>query len=142
VSAREQFLAGERPDDLALFLAESYLTDPDAVGGHAERVEDGVVLVVDGERGRELFGRVTGVGAMEFAQQAGREGHVERDLAGGECPEDGDGGEHHVEFVLAFAQEQNREAGGLYAEGDVVHAYAYCACGEAYSERWVAGAAD
>jgi hypothetical protein len=27
--------------------------------------------------------------------------------------------------------------GGVYAEGDVVHAYAQCACGTAYSDRWV-----
>jgi hypothetical protein len=141
VSAREQFLAGERPDDVALFLADGYLSDGDALAEHGERVDGGVVLVVDGDRGRAVFQRATGMDAMGFARRADREGRVARDLTGGDCPEadEENSEEHAVQFVFAFAEEQNEEAGGRYAEGDVVHAYAYCTCSTAYSERWVAG---
>ena len=141
---REQFLAGERTDDVALFLADDYLSDADALAERGERVEGGVVLVVDGESGRAVFERATGMDAMGFARRADREGSGDRDLTGGDCPAagtgaDADDGEHAVRFVFAFAEDRNEEAGGLYAEGDVVHAYAYCTCGAAYSERWVAG---
>ncbi len=135
--ARSQFLAGERPDAVALFLADSFVTDDrlDTVG---DRVEDGVVIVVDGERGRGAFQAATGVEAMAFARTAmQREGSVDRDLTGGTCPDaDGDGG-HEAQFIFAFAEERQPEAGGLYAEGDVIHAYAQCECGTAYSDRWV-----
>ena len=67
----------------------------------------------------------------------------------GECPTADGGGttgervmnreEHAPRLVFAFAEEQNPEVGGLYAEGDVLHAYAVCECGTAYSDRWVAG---
>ena len=138
---REAFLAGERPDDIAIFLAESHLQNADALGDHAERVDGGYLLVLEGERGRRVFAKVAGDAPMEFAQEATkREGAVDRDLAGGECP-DASGGtdEHAVRFVLAFAQEQTDDVGGLYEEGDVIHAYARCACGTAYSDRWLVG---
>jgi hypothetical protein len=74
--------------------------------------------------------------AMEFARGAMEtEGHVDRDLAGGDPP---DGGE--VQFVFAFAEARNEEVGGIYAEGDVVHAYAKSSAGAAFSDRWVVGA--
>lgn len=150
MTAREEFLAGERPGDVAIFLADEHLRNADALADHAERVEGGYVLVVDGERGRRLFPKVAGDAPMEFAQEATeREGSVERDLTGGVCPEGGgeeDAGadtdadaDHAVRFVLAFAQEQADDVGGLYEEGDVIHAYARCSCGVAYSDRWVAG---
>ena len=133
---REQFLAGERPEDVALFLADSFVEgDGDGLARHGEQAEDGVVLVVEGDQGRSVFKTATGMDAMGFAKQAmDAEGEISRDLADGTCPDcDGD-----VEFVFAFAEEQNAEVGGLYAEGDVVHAYAYCECGTAYSDKWVA----
>ncbi len=134
---RAEFLAGERLDDVALFLAESYVSD-DRLEEFGERVDDGVLIVVDGERGRNAFRAATGTDAMAFAQSAmALEGVVERDLAGGECPEAStDEDDHAVQFVFAFAEEQNEGAGGIYAEGDVVHAYARCRCGTAYSDRW------
>ena len=146
MTAREGFLAGERPDDIAIYLAEAHLQNAEALADHAERVEGGYVLVLDGERGRRVFQRVAGEAPMEFAQEATKnEGVVDRDLAGGKCPEGGeDGGadsdaEHAVRFVLAFAQEQTDDVGGPYEEGDVVHAYARCSCGASYSDRWVVG---
>ena len=133
---RAQFLAGERPDDVALFLADSYVSD-DRLEQFGDRVDDGVVIVVDGERGRNAFQAATGTGAMEFAKSAmGREGGIDDDLAGGTCPDAAEGGDHAVQFVFAFAEEQNEDVGGIYAEGDVVHAYAQCTCGTAYSDRW------
>jgi len=140
VSRREAFLAGDRPDDVVLFLAEE-VTDAGILADHrtAERVEGGVVVVVDGERGRRVFQRATGLEAMAFATGADRAGTVDRDLAGGTCPDAGDGGEHPPAYVLAFLEEQNEAAGGRYAEGDVVHAYARCDCGTTYSERWLSG---
>lgn len=149
---RSAFLAGERPDDVALFLAESYVAD-DRLAEFGESVDGGVVLVVDGERGRNAFRAATGTDAMAFAKDAmATEGEIDRELTGGVCPESdseqsadhgasadsGDSTDHDVQFVFAFAEEQNEDVGGIYAEGDVVHAYARCACGAVFSDRWVA----
>ena len=137
MSKREEFLSGERPEDVALYLSQSFVEgDGDGLAKHGESVENGVVLVVEGDQGRSVFKTATGMDAMGFAKQAmGTDGAIARDLSGGDCPEcDGE-----AEFVFAFAEEQNEEVGGLYAEGDVIHAYAYCDCGTAYSDKWVAG---
>ena len=147
---RDEFLAGERPGDVAMFLADDHLRNAEALADLAERVDGGYVLVVDGERGRRLFPKLAGGAPMEFAQEATkREGSVDRDLTGGVCPEraggeeddpEGDAADDHaVRFVFAFAQEQTDDVGGPYEEGDVIHAYARCACGTAYSDRWVVG---
>ncbi|GAB3023101.1 DUF5807 family protein [Natronobiforma cellulositropha] len=145
-SAREEFLAGDRLDDVALYLADSYVSD-DRLERFGEDVADGVLIVVDGERGRNAFRAATGTDAMTFAGEAmGVEGLIERDLTDGTCPEAaGDGGEasdHETQFVFAFAEAQNEEVGGLYAEGDVLHAYARCSCGLAYSDRWTLESAE
>ncbi len=133
---REEFLAGERLDDVALFLSDSFVED-DRLERFGERVDGGTLIVVDGERGRNAFQAATGVGAMEFAGSAmGVDGLVDGDLTGGTCPDEADGGDHDVQFVFAFAEAQNEEVGGIYADGDVVHAYAQCTCGTAYSDRW------
>jgi len=145
---RDAFLAGDRPDHVALFLADSFVSG-DSLAEYGESVPDGTLLVVPGDTGRSVFQTATGMEAMGFAKRAmGTEGHIDADLAGGECPaasgeaksdeDDGDA-DHDVEFVFAFAEEQNEEVGGLYGEGDVIHAYAYCDCGTAYSDKWVAG---
>lgn len=139
MSARDAFLAGERPDDVALFLAEQTIDDPDQLGAiaAAERVEDGVLLVVPGERGRAVLSRLTGRDAMEFAQAAGQtRSQIDRSLTDGTCPAAEDGS-HDVALVFAFVQPETEAADGLYAEGPVVHAYAACDCGTTYSERWV-----
>lgn len=145
---REEFLAGERPEEVALFLADSYVSD-DRLATFGERIDDGVLIIVDGERGRNAFQAATGTGAMEFAGGAMKvEGEIDGDLTGGVCPEegsvdvdeqneDGDTTEaHHIQFVFAFAEEQNEEVGGRYADSGMVHAYAQCTCGTAYSDRW------
>ncbi|WP_158058799.1 DUF5807 family protein [Halorussus halophilus] len=137
MSKREQFLAGDRVEDVAVFLADSFVDGDGGLASHGEQVEDGVVLVVEGDQGRSVFKTATGMDAMGFAKQAmGTDGDIDHDLAGGTCP---DCGSSEVEFVFAFAEEQNEEVGDLYAEGDVIHAYAYCECGTAYSEKWLAG---
>ena len=138
--ARAEFLAGQRPEDVALYIADAAVDDPDVLDAYGEQVDDGTLIVVDGEKGRGAFQAATGTDAMGFAKQAmGTEGEIGEDLTGGACPEaDGDG-EHATRFVFAFAEEQNEEVGGLYAEGDVIHAYAQCECGTAYSHKWVAG---
>jgi hypothetical protein len=136
-SEREQFLAGERPDDVAIYLAEGVVDDPDALAGYGERLEDGILLVVPGERGRNAFSTATGKDAMAFAKEAmGEEGEIDADLSGGSCPDCGD---DEIRIVFAFAEEPNEEVGGIYAEGTVIHAYAQCSCGAAFSQRWVAG---
>ncbi|WP_222916807.1 DUF5807 family protein [Natrinema sp. SYSU A 869] len=134
---REEFLAGERLEDVALFLADSYVSD-DRLEQFGDRVDDGILIVVDGERGRSAFQAATGTGAMEFAKSAmSNEGEIEDDLTGGHCPDAaGDEGDHAVQFVFAFAEAQNEEVGGIYADGAVVHAYAQCTCGTAFSDRW------
>lgn len=141
VSAREAFLAGERPDDVALYLSESFVDDVDSLADRGERTDDGVVLVVDGDRGRHVFRSMTGMDAMDFAGSAMQTpGSIEATLAGGECPNATDGPQdHRPQFTFAFSEAQNDEVGGMYAEGAVVHAYVYCSCGSAYSDKWVAG---
>ncbi|RQG94428.1 DUF5807 family protein [Natrarchaeobius chitinivorans] len=133
---REAFLAGERPDDVALFLADSYVSD-ERLERFGNPVDGGVLIVVDGDRGRSAFEAATGTGAMEFAKSAmSLEGIVDPDLAGGSCPDASDGDDHEPQFIFAFAEEENEGVGGIYAEGDVIHAYAKCRCGTAYSDRW------
>ena len=137
---REQFLAGERLDDVAIYIDEGQLGDDHKLGGAGKEVDTGIVLVVPGEAGRNAFAQATGIGAMEFAKEAmGREGEIEPTLAGGVCPEGDDGDAHNTEFVLSFAEAQNEEVGGLYEEGDVIHAYAHCSCGVNFSHKWLAG---
>lgn len=136
---RAAFLAGERPDDVHIYISEDAVSDLDALAEHGERIDGGIVLVMDGERARSVFQRTTGIDPMALAQDAmGTDGEVDPDCAGGTCPED-DGEGHEPRFIFAFAEEQNEAVGGLYAEGDVIHAYVACDCGERYSEKWVAG---
>jgi hypothetical protein len=140
--ALREFRAGDRPDEVAIYLSEDALSgsDADALAEHGVRRDGGVVLVLPGDRGRSAFAAGTGTDAMAFAREAmDVEGRIDADLTGGECPDAGDGDDHRVRFLLAFAEERNEEIGGRYAEGDVVHAYAQCSCGTAYSDRWVAG---
>ena len=143
MSDYDAYLSGDRTDHVALYLSESYVSDVSDLAGRddAERVDSGVVLVVDGERGRSVFQRITGMAAMDFSSAAmDNPGHVDADLAGGDCPAAANGpGDHHAKFVFSFAEAQNQDVGGLYAEGDVIHAYVYCSCGETYSDKWVAG---
>ena len=134
----EAFLAGDRLDHVALYLTDDYLDGDggDALAAHGTAVPGGVVLVVPGEEGRRLFSAGTGMDAMAFAREAmGNEGRIDRDLTGGSCPDCNAG----VAFVLAFAEARNEEVGGLYAEGDVIHAYAACPDGTAFSDRWLVG---
>ncbi|GAA0665288.1 DUF5807 family protein [Natronoarchaeum mannanilyticum] len=150
--ARKEFLAGQRPEDVAFYVADDAVDDPSTLDEYGERVADGTLIVVEGEAGRSAFQAATGTDAMGFAKQAmGAEGEIHEDLTGGACPDadggDADGGDaddsdadgHEARFVFAFAEEQNEDVGGLYGEGDVIHAYAQCACGAAYSHKWVAG---
>ncbi len=141
MTAREAFCAGERPDDILVYLADGAVSDPEALGEHGESVTDGTVLVLPGESARDAFRSATGIDPMAFARQAGdTEGDVERTLLGATCPAEGSAGDgHDTRFIFAFAEPQNEAAGGLYAEGDVIHAYVACTCGETYSDRWVAG---
>lgn len=141
MSKLEEFLAGEHPEDVALYLSESFLDEDSRLRNIGEAVDGGVVVVVDGETGRQAFAAGTDMDAMEFARGAMNvEGDVAADLGGGECPEaEADDGRHETEFVFAFAEEQNEDVEGLYAEGDVIHAYAHCECGTSYSDRWLAG---
>ncbi|NGM70126.1 hypothetical protein G6M89_14105 [Natronolimnobius sp. AArcel1] len=134
---RAEFLSGERPDDVAIFLADSYVSD-DRLEQFGERVDGGTLIVVDGERGRGAFQAATGTGAMQFAKSAmDLEGDIDEDLTDGVCPDaDDDTATHEPQYIFAFAEEQNEDVGGLYAEGDVIHAYAQCTCGTAYSDRW------
>lgn len=140
MSKLDEFLAGERLEDVALFLTHEYLDEEGKIANYGQEVENGVVLVVDGDDGRGMFASGTGMDAMEFAQGAmGNRGEIGADLGGGACPDAAADENHNVKFVFAFAEEQNEEVGGLYEEGDVIHAYAQCECGTAYSDRWVVG---
>ena len=143
MSKLSEFLDGERLEDVVLYLAEDQLDEADKLAAAGEQRENGVVLVVDGEQGRRMFSAGTGMDAMEFAKEAmGRDGDIESTLAGGVCPDDEDGETHNIEFVLSFAEAQNEEVGGLYEEGDVIHAYAHCSCGVNFSQKWLAGSRE
>lgn len=159
MSDLETFLAGRAPDHVVIVLADSVLEEPDVPDEYAERVDGGLALVLGGATGREVFQRLAGEDPMAFARSAGdRDGRVERDLSGGDCPAAGAGGEsgaradgdaddgvavqsddHHPRLLLSFAEPRNEEVGGLYAEGPVVHAYVECACDTRYADRWVVG---
>ena len=142
MSKLSEFLAGERLEDVALYLAEDQLDEEGTLAEVGEERDDGVVLVVPGEKGRQMFSAGTGIDAMAFAREAmGEAGSIHQDLSGGECPAGG-GDEHEVQFIFAFAEAENPEVGGMYADGDVIHAYAKCECGEAYSQKWVVGSRD
>jgi hypothetical protein len=140
MSQLDEFLAGERLEDVALFLTHEYLDSQGKLPNMGVEVDDGYVLVVEGDDGRRAFAAGTGMDAMDFARRAMDErGHVDRDLSGGECPDRDPAENHQVKFIFAFAEEQNEGVGGIYEEGDVIHAYAHCACGTNYSDRWVVG---
>ncbi len=139
---RAAFLAGERPDDVQIYLHEDVLSNPEALAAHGESVRDGIVLLLDGDEARTIFQEATGIDPMALAQDAmATEGTVDHDCAGGICPV-GEDRNHHPRLIFAFAEAQNEEAGGLYAQGPVIHAYVACACGERYSDRWVATGRD
>lgn len=135
----DEFLAGDRTEDVAFFLHEEGVGDVDALADIGIRTDEGVVLVLPGDEGQGAFQRATSLDPMDFAGMAMEtEGEVARDLTGGTCPA-GDGEGHYAKFVFAFAEEHHPEMQGLYAEGDVIHGYVACACGETYSEKWLAG---
>jgi hypothetical protein len=139
MSKLSEFLAGERLEDVALYLTEDQLDEDGKLAEAGDQREGGVVLVVPGEKGRQMFSAGTGMDAMQFAKEAmGEAGSIRADLSGGTCPA-GEGDDHEAQVIFAFAEAENPEVGGLYADGDVIHAYAQCACGESYSEKWVVG---
>ena len=134
---RRAFLAGDEPDEVLIFFAESAVSDLGSLSQHGEQVSRGVVLVLEAERGRSAFEGGTGIDPMALASSAMKaEGDLDLESFEGACPE-GDDDEHAPRFVFAFAEEQNADVGEIYAEGDVIHAYAVCECGAAYSDRWV-----
>ena len=135
----ESFLAGDRPDDVLVYLHEDGVGSVKDLLEIGTRVDDGVILVLPGDDGRAAFESATGMDPMGFAGAAmDTDGDVADDCSGGTCP-DGDGAsaDHYARFVFAFAEAQNEAVGDIYAEGDVVHGYAACACGTTYSDRWV-----
>lgn len=146
MSNLDEFLAGERLDDVVFYVSDAYLDDDSRLREVGTETDGGVRLILDGETGRSAFQAGTGMGAMEFAKTAmDADGEIARSLDDGACPFAGDDDaddDHQIRFVFAFAEAQNEEVGGLYAEGDVVHAYAHCTCGESYSHKWVIGDRD
>lgn len=138
-SDRAAFLAGDRPEDVLVYLADEAVANPGALETYGDRVDGGTVLVLPGTRARSVFQQAAGIDPMAFAREAmGTEGRVDADCTGGTCPND-DGGDHRARFVFAFAEEQNEDVGDIYAEGDVIHAYVSCSCGTAYADKWVVG---
>lgn len=136
----ETFLAGQAPDHVAIVLSERSLSSPEALDGYAESLDGGRAIVVRGTRGRSVFRRAAGEDPMAFARAASdREGWVARNLSDGDCPT-ADAAAHEPRLVFAFAAAESEAAGGLYAEGPVVHAYVECDCGTRYADQWVAEA--
>ncbi|AOW80819.1 hypothetical protein HTSR_1648 [Halodesulfurarchaeum formicicum] len=136
----EAFLSGDRPDHVAAYLSRD-ATDVDSLADqpYASPTDNGVLLVVPGDAGRSAFQSATGTDPMAFASEAmATDGHIDRSLTDADCPDEGDGETHELRLLFAFAEEQNEDVDGLYAEGDVIHAYAQCSCGLAYADKWVA----
>ena len=134
----EAFLSGERPEDILIYLHGEGVGSIERLADLGVRVEDGIVLVLPGEEGRAAFERATGLDAMEFAGAAmDTDGEIASDCAGGTCPDSDGSDEHYAKFVFAFVEERNEAVGGIYAEGDVRHGYAACACGTTYSGKSV-----
>ena len=52
---RRAFLAGDEPDEVLVFFAESAVSDLGTLSQHGEQVSRGVVLVLEAERGRSAF---------------------------------------------------------------------------------------
>lgn len=140
MTAHEEFVAGDRTEEVLIYLADAAMGNPDALADVGERVDDGVVLVVPGDDGRQALQNAVGVDPMAFAKEAmATDGEVRPDCTGGSCPAEDGGGDHDARFVFAFAEDENPDAGDLYATGDVIHAYVRCGCGQSYSQKWVAG---
>ena len=142
MSALDEFLAGDRLDDVVFFVSDAILDDDSRLRDVGTATDDGVRLVLDGETGRSAFRAGTGMDAMAFAKESmGTDGRIDRSLDGGDCPfaAERPDDDHGVRFVFAFAEAENEDVGGRYAEGDVVHAYAHCGCGGSYTHKWVAG---
>ena len=138
----ESFLAGEKPQHVAAYFSASSLSDAETLAeqAYAEAAGDGVRIVVPADAGRAAFESASGIDPMDFAGEAmGTEWMIAPDLTAGDCPDAEADGDHAVQVVFAFAEEQNESVGGIYAEGDVIHAYAKCGCGELFSDKWVAG---
>lgn len=134
----DAFLRGDRPDDVLIYLHEEGVGSVEELAKIGVTVDDGVVLVLPGEKGQNAFEQATGLDAMDFASMAmNTEGEIDDDCTSGRCPDEDDGEPHYPKFIFAFVESQNKSVGGLYAEGDVRHAYAACACGTTYSEKSV-----
>ena len=134
----DAFLRGERPDDILIYLHEEGVGSIKRLAEIGTRTEEGVVLVLPGEEGRDAFQRATGLDAMDFAGMAmNTDGEIDDDCTDGRCPDGDDLNEHYAKFVFAFVESQNEAVGGIYAEGDVRHGYAACVCGTTYSEKAV-----
>lgn len=58
-AARRAFLAGDRPNDILIYLREDGVADPDRLADLGERTAEGVALVLPGPKGREAFESAT-----------------------------------------------------------------------------------
>lgn len=142
MSNLDAFRDGDRHDDVVIYLSDAFLDPGSKLYEMGEAREEGVLLVVPGEKGRDAFQAGTGMEAMEFAGAAmDRDGDIAATLDAGVCPDTSVAADdtHELEFVFAFTEPENPDVGGLYADGDVLHAYAHCACGTSYSHKWVIG---
>ncbi|MFB6254969.1 MAG: DUF5807 family protein [Halobacteriaceae archaeon] len=138
MAAYDEFLAGNRPNDIALYFANSFLDNPENLSDYGVSVANGVILIVDGSTGRSIFNEVTGMQPMQFAQRAMQtSGSIESSLTSAECPNSTASNNHFIKFLFAFVEEEKNNIDGIYDQGDVMHVYAFCSCDTAFSDRWV-----
>jgi len=135
----EEFLAGERHGDVTIFLHADANAELEDLAAAGIETDDGAFIVIDGEQGRSVFQTATGRDPVGLASEAREnESHVEADLTGGECPSDEDeSSDHFSKYIFAFSEAQNEAVDGIYAEGDVMHAYVVCNCGTTYADKWL-----
>jgi hypothetical protein len=109
---------------VVIALADTAVSDPSALAADTEPIDGGQAMVLDGANGRTVFQRAIGQDAMAIATAASeRDGRVDRDLIGADCPTATGAGGHAPPLMFAFAETQDESAGGLYTDGPVIHAY-------------------
>lgn len=134
-----RFIAGEKPKHILLYHGIGAGKLPDQAAKLAHDIEDGHVMVLPAAMAQEIADKVLIPDLSTFSERSReRGGAIESFLTAGTCPEAMDNGKGHtLEQIFAFVQPKDELLGGIYAKGDVMHAYALCSCQTYYSDRWV-----
>ncbi|WP_254280489.1 DUF5807 family protein [Haloarcula marina] len=140
MQSHEQFIAGNRPGHIMLFQHENATSLPDDASKVAKNAAEGKMIIQPAVMARDLIDKVLVPNISQFTELSQkRQGNIEPYLTSGDCPEANSNHDedHIIEQLFAFVQPKHNSLGGIYADGDVMHAYARCSCQVHYSDRWV-----